>query len=165
MTANDRYIPDGMEMWYFVPTIANPAAPTTSEINAGKEITCSIAAVTGFGVKTNFVVGQDMCSRTDFKVAGRVSLDDSSLEFYKSTTTASPDGQVFALFPSNTTGFILRFHPKTGAKQTVATGADPEVWPVTVSSRTVTPPKPGQIATAMVEFATTAAPVLNATVA
>lgn len=165
MTANDRYTPDGKEMWYFVPTIATLTAPTTAEITAGKEITCSIATVTGFTEKTAFVTGQDLCSRVDFKVPGRITLDDSSIEFYKSTTTASPDGQVFALFPQDTVGFILRFHPKTGAKQTVVTGADPEVWPVTVASRAVNAPKPGTIVTYMVEFATTAAPILNATVA
>ena len=63
ITATSRYIPPGTTRYYWVPTIANKAAPTRSELNAGSDLTAEISAVSGFATSSDQQDTPDLGSR------------------------------------------------------------------------------------------------------
>ncbi|MBO0863444.1 MAG: hypothetical protein J2P16_00020 [Mycobacterium sp.] len=160
-----RYVPEEKEMWWYVPEVDDISAPTVAEINAGTEMTCAIKEVTGFSAKSDSVEGPDLCSRVVSKFPGKITLDDSQITFYKSSVETDVEEIVRALLPRDTSGFVLRFHPKDHLKQVIAADSTCEVWPVTVSSNLVEPPKPGELVTYIVGFTATTEPDQDATLA
>lgn len=92
----------GVTRVVFCPTLANPAAPTRTEINAGTRLT-RIRSFDGWNMARDQVEAPDM--DTDFvsKVGGRYNADDSSLTFY-----GAKDGvDVRGLFQVDDEGFLL----------------------------------------------------------
>ena len=83
-----RYIGPGTRKYYWVPTIATLSAPSRAELNAGTDMTATIPTdgVSGFTVSTAFVDTPDFGSTTITKIPGALSLADSSLTFYESST-------------------------------------------------------------------------------
>lgn len=160
-----RYVPEEKEMWWFAPVVEEISAPKVTEINAGQEMTCAIQEVTGFSAKSDSVEGPDLCSRVVSKFPGKITLDDSQIVFYKSSVETDVEEIVRALLARDSSGFVLRFHPKDHLKQAVASGTECEVWPVTVSSNLVDPPKPGDLVTFTVGFTVTTEPDQAATIA
>lgn len=160
-----RYVPDGLERWTFVPTIASQAAPTVAEITAGTEITTPIVTVSGFKYGGSNVKVPDLSDRFDKSVSGRFTIEDSSIQFYKGDTTGDTEKVVEALLPDGTTGYILRFPPVAGAKPAVAAAVKCAVWPIQVMSNTEDPPSPNEAVKFTVEFAHPKSPTKVATVA
>jgi hypothetical protein len=99
-----RYIGPGTRKYYWVPTIATLSAPTRSELNAGTDLTATIPTdgVNGFTVSTNFVDTPDFGSVTVSKIPGAVTLADSSLTFYESSTSSD----VRALLTQGLVGYV-----------------------------------------------------------
>lgn len=99
-------VSDGNGLVLFVPTIANPAAPTVAELTAGtvKKITYSI---TGDGYKhdttVNTVVAERLTLAQAIQYDGTVT-DDLEITFAYTNTV----GDVVRLaLPQGTTGFIV----------------------------------------------------------
>lgn len=148
--ATVRYIPTGTRQYVWVATIADPSAPTSSEITAGTDLTGEIAKVSGFVATANTVDVPDAKNLFTAKVPGRSTADNSSLELYVSST--STDAR--SLLTAGLNGFIVIF------PEGIHTSNKMDVWPVRINSAS----KPNDIevgATLMVEFSVTSAPHEN----
>lgn len=160
-----RYTPDELDQWFFLPTVASVAAPTIANFTAGEEITDAVASISGFTLSANKVDTPDLGSRFTSNVPGRLTAEDSSIEFYKGDAATDLEEVIRALLPRGTDGFIARVHPKDGAKAAIAAATKAEVWPIEVMSNSVANPTPGEAAKFTVQFSITEQPNQAATIA
>jgi hypothetical protein len=98
-----RYARFGVTKVYYCPTIANPAAPTRGELNAGTDLSGDVAEISGFQVESAFIDVPDLGSAYTSKVIGRTNSDASSVTMYASSNSID----VSALLPRGTTGFLV----------------------------------------------------------
>lgn len=121
-------IVDGMTRVAFVPTIANIAAPTVAELNAGTLLTSTLipAGLEGFENSTAEVDNTSLASTFDTKLPGRQSLSGTALVLKKQDGTDT----VFNLMTvPGTNGFIvIRDAVLQGTAW--ATGDKLEVYPI-----------------------------------
>jgi len=101
--ATNRYFRRGVTKVYFVPTIANKASPTRSELDAGTDLSPEIADSDGWQVTGDTVDTPDLGTTFVGKIPSTTSADDSSLTMY--ADSGSQD--VRTLLPRGTTGFIV----------------------------------------------------------
>lgn len=96
---------DGNTRVAYVPTIANIAAPTTTELNAGTLLHDVITAdgLEGFEASTAEVDTTALSSTFDTKLPGRASFSNTMLRFKKQSGTDT----VFNLFVTNLAGYIV----------------------------------------------------------
>lgn len=153
ISASTRYIPPGTRAYYWVPTIANKAAPTRAELDAGTDLTREIAEVSGFQTTSESADTPDLGSRFTSKIPGRITADDSSITLYASQNSQD----VRQLLPRDSSGFIVQFPEGDVASRTM------DVFPVKVSSapKETSIEDPGKI---MVQFTVTSEPKENITV-
>lgn len=124
--AATRFYQPGLIKILFLPTIAaSTYVPTTGEITGGTDLTAEVDDITGWSYSTTFIETRDAASRIRPKLAGPVTLEDSSITFNGSTSKATDARSVFTV---NQTGFILM------ADAGLGTGKDAEVFPITVGS-------------------------------
>lgn len=121
-------IVDGMTRVAFVPTIANIAAPTTAELNAGTLLQSTLipAGLEGFENTTADVDNTSLASTFDTKLPGRQSFSGTGLVLKKQDGTDT----VFNLLSvPNTSGYIVI---RDGVTESTAwTAADKvEVYPI-----------------------------------
>jgi hypothetical protein len=149
-----RYLPPGIRQVYWVPTIANVNSPTRSELNAGTDLTGEIVdgGVSGFSTSPTTVDAPDLGSKITRKVAGRTTLDDSSLMLYAD----SQSNDARTLFTDGAVGNIVVFPEGDHSGGTYKM----QVHPVTVLTSTIDEDttKLGQFT---VSFAASNAPVKN----
>lgn len=81
LPATERFFAPEISKVYFALTIADIAAPTRLEINAGTDLTEEIADLSGWSVTTGMIATPGM-SRFTKQIAGRTTAEDSSLTFY-----------------------------------------------------------------------------------
>jgi hypothetical protein len=153
IAASTRYIPPGTRAYYWVPTIANKAAPSRAELDAGTDLTGEVAEVSGFQTTSESTDTPDLGSRFTSKIPGRITADDSSITLY--ADEGSQD--VRQLLPRDTAGFIVQF------PEGDVTGRTMDVFPVKVSSapKDTSIEDPGKV---MVQFTVTSEPAENVTV-
>lgn len=84
-------------------TVANPDAPTRSEINAGTEMAGGISEINGWTVTSAQLDCEDYGSRFTSKIGGRIEVADSSFKFYQSSDT----NDIRQILPRGTTGYVL----------------------------------------------------------
>jgi len=120
-----RFYQPGVIAIVFLPTIAATTyVPTTAEIAAGTDLTKEVDDIAGWSYSTNFIETKDASSRISPKLAGRVSLDDSSITFNGSSN--GTDART--VFTVDQAGYILM------ADAGLGTGKKGEVFPVSVGS-------------------------------
>lgn len=128
-------IVDGKTRVAFVPTIANIAAPTLAELNAGTLLTSTLipTGLAGFENSTAEVDNTSLASTFDTKLPGRQSFSGTMLTLKKQTGT---DVVFNLLSVPNTDGFIVI---RDGVDQATAwTTADKvEVYPVRTASHSI----------------------------
>jgi hypothetical protein len=99
-------IVDAMTRVYYVPTIANIAAPTVAELNAGTMLTTTLipAGLEGFENSTAEVDNTSLASDFDTKLPGRKSFSGTGLVLKKQDGTDT----IFNLLSvPNTNGYIV----------------------------------------------------------
>ena len=128
-------IVDGMTRVAFVPTIANTAAPTTAELNAGTLLTTTLipAGLEGFENSTAEVDNTSLASTFDTKLPGRQSFSGTGLVLKKQDGTDT----VFNLLSvPGTNGYIvIRDGIANGTAW--ATGDKVEVYPVRTATHSM----------------------------
>lgn len=124
ITSSVRYARFGVTKVYFCPTIANIAAPTRAELNAGTDLSGEVESVNGFQVASNFIDTPDLLTEFIGKIIGRTSSDDSSITMYASSNSVDVRG----LLPRGTTGFLVWLDEGDVA------GRKMDVYPITVGS-------------------------------
>jgi hypothetical protein len=86
LAASSRFIRPGVTKVYWVVTIATQATPTRSELNAGSDLSDEVAEINGFQVVAESVDTPDLSGRFVPKIPGRINAEDSSINFYASST-------------------------------------------------------------------------------
>jgi hypothetical protein len=104
IATSSRYYAVGTTKYIYALTVANPAAPTRAEINAGTDLSPEIAEVSGFMVKSEQIPTKDIDNRFVSKIPGDINAEDSALKFYASSDSVD----VRALLPRDTIGYVLR---------------------------------------------------------
>lgn len=104
IAATQRYFRPGVSKVYWVVTIATQATPTRSELNAGTDVSPEVAEISGFQVVSESVDTPDLGSRFVSKIPGRINADDSSINFYASSTGFNDARSVL---PRDTSGYIV----------------------------------------------------------
>lgn len=101
----------GKEKWVFAPAVANMAAPSRAEINAGTVLTqpgdtsaAGVASVAGFSVTNTPIVKPDAASTFDKSIPGIDSTDASSITFYDDDASSTKR----TALAKDTAGFIIR---------------------------------------------------------
>jgi hypothetical protein len=148
-----RYQPKGNLKWVYCPSVANKAAPTRAEINAGTDISKQVADYSGWTTTSQFIDTPDVNSRFTAKIPGAIEAEDSSLTVY-----LDPSGSdVRTLLPRDATGCILRMDSGD------IPGRKMDVFPIQVGSVG----KPFEMDAAVVaeiQFAITDEPAENVTI-
>jgi hypothetical protein len=86
-----------------VPTIANYAAPTRAELNAGTDLSAEIDTMTGWSLQGSTLDTPDMGTTFTSQVPGRLSSPQNDIEFYLSQN----DNDVRSLLTRSTNGYIV----------------------------------------------------------
>lgn len=155
ITPATRYINPGTTIVLWVPTVANKAAITRAEINAGTNLAGDNSESDGWNIESEQVDTPDLASRFTSKIPGRLSADDSSLSMY-----ADIGGQdARTLMPRDGTGYIVWMDGGDVA------GRKCDVFPVTVAAHSKTRSVDGGDA-AMIEiqYSIRAEPAENVTI-
>lgn len=118
-----RFFQPGIVDVYFLPAVAG-ANPTRAEITAGTDLGPELDDWAGWSYSTTFIETKDAKSRIRPKLAGAVSLDDSSMTF-----NGSQDGEdIRTVLTRGDTGYILICDGGD------VTGYPAELFPVEVGS-------------------------------
>lgn len=82
IVASDRFFHRGTTKIYAVTAIANTAAPTRAELNAGTDLSPQVQAVEGWEVAGAEIETPDLGSVFTSKLPGATSVDESSITMY-----------------------------------------------------------------------------------
>lgn len=103
--------PDGIAalgnaaLWY-LPAVANKAAPTIAEFTAGINISCGIDGFAPTGEQASAPVTR-YCSTSSFETPGRVTMTGPTIEFaYDPQDPAAPEFEWYSTITSGVTGFL-----------------------------------------------------------
>lgn len=118
-----RFFRRGVTKIYFLPAIATPAAPTSTEITAGTNLTPRVADTAGWTATTTPIEAPDADTRFVSNIPGSLTPAASSITFNEDDAVTDPD-PLRTTLADGTTGFIV-FFPKGKS-----TGKPAEVWPV-----------------------------------
>lgn len=153
INASIRYYRRGTTKVLWVPTIANKAAPSRAELNAGTALESETGAMSGWQTTSGTVATPALGSRFTPVVGGEITAADSSLTFW-----ASKDGDdVRTLLNREDTGFIVWMDEGDVEAQTM------DVYPVTVTSQAKIR-ELDSAAQIMAQFAITSEPAENVTI-
>lgn len=151
----------------FVPTIADKAAPTVSEITAGTAIGRAVATITGFETSLNRINQAVMAYSQELQVDGPQTFTDASMVLLEDDGTGSDADSVertaaYTALVEGASGYIVLV-PKTAAAPTSTTKV--EVWPVKIGARNRSWSLDTETARYSVQFAISGAPNKAAVVA
>ena len=149
-----RFMRKGTTEIYFVPTIADPAAPTVAEMGAGTQLDDEIAEINGFNFTNNPIDTPDMGSTFVSKIPGEDTVDSSNMSFYEDDTSNPID----TALAKGTVGYIVIFPAGIATPGTPGTGDVGETWPVIVASNSKTYSAGNEAAQYQVVYTNTAGP-------
>lgn len=151
---------DKKERWDWAPAVANIAAPTTTEINAGLRISTNMLSATGFAPATAGVAISGIEDDFDVSVPGRRSFADMTMQFRRQPGTDT----VYNTLVPDATGYLIR-RRSIDVNTAYASGQKVEVYPVTVGEPSVVDFEPNSVERFNVPFFPNARPNLRAAVA
>ena len=116
-----RYFRRGKSVVRFAPAVASKTAPTRSEINAGTDLTASIAEIAGFTFSNDPIPVPDLGSTFTTTITGADTAETPTLTFYDDDASAA----VRTALAKGVTGFIILMpYGDVPTKRA-------ETWPVT----------------------------------
>src|SRR6266487_665855 len=153
IAASNRYVPQGVTHYNFLPACANIASPTRAEINAGTDLTPELAEAGDWAISSEAIDTPDYAAAFTPQIPGNVIAEGTTLNLYADVASAD----VRTLLPRNTTGFILKMPGGDVA------GRKMDVFPVKVGSQGK-PNAIGTPSTINLIFYITRAPAENVTI-
>lgn len=125
-----RYVPEGTVEFYWVTTLADYTAPTSTELNAGVDLTAFMAGdmVLPFGGQT--ADAADLSSRFNKTVPGDIGGDAGTFTIHKEKAAA--DDTAYTTLPQGTIGFIAVATRGLAAAGTWAIADVADIWPAEV---------------------------------
>jgi hypothetical protein len=155
IAASVRFTARGLTKCYWCSAIANRAAPTRAELNAGTDLSSQLADASGWSVSSEQIATPDLATRYTATIPGGITAEDSSITLYMSKDGV--DGRT--LMARDAVGYVVWLD----GGDTVSYKAD--VYPVTVSSVSKQRSVQGSEADTIVfSYAITAQPSENVTV-
>lgn len=130
LTATVPYTKFTTSVYYWVPTIAVQAAPTLAELNAGKDLTKQLNALSGFDTTTADIALPLAGTSFTGSLPGRKTANASSMTFVLSQT--GPASDVRSVILEQAVGNIVIFN------EGVVTGGVMDIFPVRVGSVSTT---------------------------
>lgn len=128
-----RFIPDGTLQVHVVSSIANRAAPTLAEINAGTEVTGFLRSLST-PLEGSIVDVSDASSKYNKTAPGTYGGQQVTAEFYRDDTQANDT--VWNLLPRGTdTHLVISRRGGTGADGALQLGDYVDTWHVQVVTR------------------------------
>lgn len=94
---------DGQTRWYFLTSVANTAAPSTAEVNAGTALVTRISEISGFMYKNEPIETPDLSTAFVSTIGGEDKAEDCSLILYDDDTSMS----LWNAFAKGTTGYMV----------------------------------------------------------
>lgn len=147
-----RFFRRGVSKVYFLPSMANKAAPSAGEISAGTDLTGAIADIGGFTYTNSPIDTPDLGSTYTTTIPGEDTTDTPSLTFYDDNASTA----IRTALAKGVTGYILRAPYGSG------TGKRAETWPVTSTGVNDTWSAGNDAAQFVTQFAVTAVPTMAA---
>lgn len=154
---------DGKIRVAFVPTIADPAAPTTTEITAGIDLQSIITAdgLIGFEPDTAEVDASSLDSDFDYKQPGRAAFSGTTLRIKKQSGTTD---EAYETLTRGTIGFIvIRRYVDSATAWAAADKVG--VYPIACGETKELPPEANTMARYEVPVMVTQKPALRAVIA
>jgi hypothetical protein len=145
----------GKSKIYFLPAVANLAAPTATEVTAGQDLSDAVTDIGGFQFSNAPIDTPDLASEFTSQIPGPDTAGDSSLTFKDDFD----DDATRTLLAKGTDGFIVLM------PYGHVTGKRAEVWPVTSTGFNDQWSIDNNPATSMVTFAVSSPPNQNAVLA
>lgn len=128
-----RYVPEGtMEVW-FVTTVAVPAAPTATELNAGVDLTGFAVGDLDMPFEGSTADAADLSSRFNKTAPGDYGGQSGSSTWHKDSVQASDTAWTTML--RDTIGYLAVAPRGLATASTWAIGDYVDLWPVQVLSR------------------------------
>lgn len=155
-------VADGRTRVYWVTTIANQNAPTTTELNAGISLQGTITAdgLAGLQPETASVDTSSLASTFNTAVNGRTSFSNTRLRIKKQSGTDT----IFTTLTRDTPGFLaVRRSVLETTAWTSAQGV--EIYPVICGEVARMDPEPNTVERYEIPLTVTAPPSLRAAVA
>lgn len=153
---------DGKTRVYWVTSIANIAAPTTTELNAGIDLTSTLTAdgLSGLNPDTADVDTSSLASTFTTNVNGRTSFSNTQLTLKKQSGTDT----IFTTLVRDTAGFLVV--RRSVAQATAwASAQGVEVYPALCEEVSRMDPAPNTVERYAIGLKITASPSLRAAVA
>jgi hypothetical protein len=153
---------DGKTRVYWVTSISNQAAPTTTELNAGIDLTSTLTAdgLSGLNPDTADVDTSSLASTFSTNVNGRTSFSNTQLTLKKQSGTDT----IFTTLTRDTAGFLAV--RRSAAQATAWASAQAlEVYPALCEEVSRIDPAPNTVERYVIGLKITASPSLRAAVA
>jgi hypothetical protein len=153
---------DGKTRVYWVSTIANISAPTTTELNAGIALHSTMTAdgMNGFQPSTADVPTSSLDSTFDTVVNGRTSFDNTALRLKKQSGTDT----IFTTLVRDTAGYVV-IRRSVAASTAWASSQACEVYPALCGEVSRIDPEPNTVERYEIPIKITSSPSLRAAVA
>lgn len=153
---------DGKTRVYWVPTIANIAAPTTTELNAGMALQSTLTAdgFSGFRPETADVDTSSLDSTFNTMVNGRTSFSGTVLRLKRQSGTDT----IFDTLVRDTAGYVVVRRSVT-ASTSWASAQKIEVYPALCGEVARMDPEPNSVERYEIPIKITSTPNLRAAVA
>ena len=147
-----RFIRRGVSKFYWLPAVANIAAPSAAEITAGYEITGKLAEINGFDFTNERAPAPDFAARFTSSIPGANTIGDSSIVVYEDDTNQDVEDAL----PMDDTGYLLIAPKGRGVTK------PGEVYPATITGINREYTADNTPARITIGFAITAEPELDA---
>lgn len=153
---------DGNTRVTYVPSIANSAAPTTTELNAGTDLSCLVMS-DGLDISTDesAVSAPKLCEDYDAEQPGRAK---TTIKLTMARKDTPAEDIAWTTLQRGLAGFLVVRRGITYSSAW-ATGQKPEVYPVKFGQRQPVKGEPNSIEKFMSQPFVTAKPTLDAVVA
>jgi hypothetical protein len=153
---------DGKTRVYWVTSIANINAPTTTELNAGIDLTSTLTAdgLSGFQPDTADVDTSSLASTFTTNVNGRTSFSNTQMTLKKQTGTDT----IFTTLVRDTAGYVA-IRRSVAQATAWASAQGLEVYPALCEEVSRMDPAPNTVERYIIGVKITASPSLRAAVA
>lgn len=97
-----KYTSRGSTKYYWLPTVADPSAPTRDELDDGTDLSRQIADASGWSVSSTMIDTPDLESRYTSTIPGVINAEESTLVMYMDREGVDAR----ALMPRDESGYI-----------------------------------------------------------
>ncbi len=125
-----KYAPPGISEVHWVTTMSDPDTPTTSELNAGQDLTAFLRGMPNIPRALNLVDVATLDSKYEKRQVGTRGGDQIDVEFLRDDTADT----AYTTLTEDTAGFLVLARKGLDTAGTFAVADEVDVYPATVGS-------------------------------